>query len=61
MKKGLRLAINSIEFAGRKTCAASSALLDASTTGINIALYKLTESYQELEQRTAACPFAVSS
>jgi hypothetical protein len=60
LKQELPLAINSVKFEGRKACAATSALLYASMTGIDIALYELTESYQELEERTGAVPFVVS-
>jgi hypothetical protein len=35
-------------------------LLYATTTDIDIALYELTESYQDPEKRTGAVPFLVS-
>jgi hypothetical protein len=50
------LAING-KFESRKACAATSVLLYATMTDIDIALYELTESYQELQQRTGAVPF----
>jgi hypothetical protein len=44
----------------RKECIGVSTLLYATLTDIDIALYELTETYQELEKRTGAVPFPVS-
>jgi V8-like Glu-specific endopeptidase len=60
LKQERALAINTLKFEARKACAATSVLLYATMTDIDIALYELTESYQELQQRTGAVPFVVS-
>src|SRR5882757_4864008 len=49
-KQERALTINTRKFEARKACAATGTLLYATMTDIDIALYELTESYQELEQ-----------
>jgi len=44
----------------RKACVGSSELVYATLTEIDVAVYELSETYQELEKRTGAVPLIVS-
>ena len=53
--------INTGILAAHRACVGVDELVYATMTDLDIALYQLTESYEEIEQRTAAKPLVISS
>jgi len=53
--------INTGILAAHRACVGVDELVYATMTDLDIALYQLSESYEEIEQRTAAKPLVISS